>query len=365
MQISIRTNLKMNKNESQASACKSLKSCRSSTSSQMTLRRPVTSSTSALSKHSTHQNTSNSSKTLSSKRASTTSRGTLSNCKSNSSNRLKDPQENTYLLNTLKTYIMKSSYELNQVQKEIPKFNARKIQDLKKGYKFNEDFDALASSFLSIFAEIDQELKKEMISLRMKIGEYMISYFSNSGKFIKILKNLTEILKNVELGPKALSDAVKMLDLVKREKLSMNYQDLFDLLAAIIKFFRSKKASGKGLADTSRNLLSSRTPDKLLSTQSIVNQSTEMSFTDYTKPLSCSNKSMHYPSLFQKPLTKTAKDSRASDYPRCSSHKSLSKRITRLDDSKTSDCENSQCLKDHHSIERKKEWEEIRQVNFN
>ena len=259
---------------------------------------------------------------------------------------------------------MKSSRELNQIQKEIPKFNARKIQDLKKGYKFNEDFDALASSFLSIFAEIDQELKLEMISLRMKIGEYLISYFSNSGKFIKILKNLTEILKNAELGTKALNDAVRMLEMVKRENLSMNYQDLHDLLLAIIKFFKNKKSSVKVLGEANMNLMNKRTPDRLLSTQSIINQSTELSFIEYCKPLSCSNKSVHCPSPFKQPLCKAAKDSRTTDYSRCSSHKSLSKRITRLDDSKTSDCENSLFIKDQHSSERKKEWEEIRQVMF-
>ena len=359
----------MKKNESHSSTCKSLKKPpHDSSSNQRTLRRPATSSSTNPSKCNTHLNNTNSFKTLSSNRASTTPRVPLFQSKSISSKRLKDPKdpkESTYLLSTLKSYIMKSSRELNQIQKEIPKFNARKIQDLKKGYKFNEDFDALASSFLSVFAEIDQELKKEMISLRMKIGEYLISYFSNSGKFIKILKNLTEILKNVELGTKALNDAVKMLEMVKRENLSMNYQDLHDLLLAIIKFFKNKKSSVKVLGEANMNLVSKRAPDRLLSTQSIINQSTELSFTEYCKPLSCSNKSVHCPSPFKQPLCKSTKDPRAAEYSRCSSHKSLSKRIVRLDDSKTSDCENSLYGKDPHSTERRKEWEEIRQVMFN
>ena len=361
----------MNKNRSQPSGCKSFQSFQSfpsskpCTSLQTTLQRPLTASSSTLPKRTDDPNKANSFKTFSSKRPSTASQPALSKRKSISSSRLKDPQQSPYLLSALKSYIVKPSPELVQVQKEIPKFNARKIQDLKKGYKFNEDFDALASSFLSVFAEIDQELKKEMISLRMKIGEYLISYFSNSGKFIKILKGMTETLKNLELAPKALADAARTLGLVKRERLSTNYQDLHDLLAAMVKFFRRKKSSEKGSDGTRRSLLARRTPDKLLSTQSIVNQSTEISFSESSKPLSCSNKSTHYPSPGKQPLSKAPQDPRASHSTRYSSHKSLSKRVKALDASQTTDWEDSLCAKDPHSIERKKEWEEVRQVKFN
>jgi hypothetical protein len=306
-----------------------------------------------------------STKTLSSTRASTTSRVNLTTS-SKSSGKLKENQDNSYLLNTLKTYIMKSSRDLNLIQREIPKFTARKIQDLKKGYKFNENFDALASCFLAVFGEIDEELKKEMISLRMKIGEHLVNYFSNSGKFIKILKNLTDVFRKVDIGTKALFDAGKMLEIVKREKLSTNYQDLYDFMLAIIRFFRGKKSNSKLIGEGNQSFMSNRmTPDRLFSTQSIINQSTEISFFDNSNPLSCSNKSSSSTSIFRRSNnSKTPKElSKCHESLRCSSHNSLSKRLARLDESKASDVENSVCIsRDHQSIEKRKEWDEIRTV---
>lgn len=282
--------------------------------------------------------------------------------------RPKENEESNYLLNTLKTYIMKTSRELNLIQKEIPKFTARKIQDLKKGYKFNEDFDSLSSCFFTLFVEIDEDLKKDMISLRMKIGEYFISYFSNSGKFIKLLKNLTEVIKKIDLSPKVLTDSMKFLESVKREKLSTNYQDLFDFLKIILDYFKSKK-SGKALGevDQSFNKLSGTqrfaTPDKLLSSQNLTNKSVEMSFLEFTKPLSCSNKSVSCMNLFKKPPISKSPLTRSAKENRMNLQKTLKKTSNRLDESKLSENEmSSVASREQVSIEKKKEWEEIRDV---
>ena len=267
---------------------------------------------------------------------------------------------------------MKTSHELNLIQKEIPKFTARKIQDLKKGYKFNEDFDSLASCFLTLFVELDEDLKKDMISLRMKMGEYFICYFSNSGKFIKLLKHLTELIRKTELTSKVLGDSIRYLDCVKREKLSTNYQDLFDLLKLILDYFKKKKNS-KSISKENQSfckLSESKcfvSPEKLLNTQNLSNNLGEMSFLEITKPLSCSNKSVSCINLFKKPpLSRTPKLCKVSSKENILVSRNLSyKKNNPLDDSKLSENEMSSTFsKEHISLERKREWEEIRTVRI-
>lgn len=284
----------------------------------------------------------------------------------------KEHEESNYLLNTFKTYVMKTTRELNLIQKEIPKFTARKIQDLKKGYKFNEDFDSLASCFFTLFVELDEDLKKDTISLRMKIGEYFISYFSNSGKFIKLLKHLTEVIRKTELSSKVLADSIKYLDCVKREKLSTNYQDLFDLLKLILDYLKNKKNS-KSISEGNQSfckLSESKCfvgSERLLNTQKLSNNLGEMSFLEMTKPLSCSNKSVSCTNLFKKPpLSRTPKVCKVSSKENILINRSLSnKKNIRLDDSKLSENEMSSLLsREQYSLERKKEWEEIRIVSI-
>ena len=153
--------------------------------------------------------------------------------------------ESSYVLNTLKSHVFKPTKELSTILQAIPKYTARKIQDLKKGYKSNENFDLLANCFLSIFGELDEELGKEIKSLRKKIGEIFTGYLSNSGRFIKLLRNLPDAIKKTEICNKVISDTLKSLEGINKFKLSSNYQDLYDFIYLVAKYFDKNKNPSK------------------------------------------------------------------------------------------------------------------------
>ncbi|OMJ90696.1 hypothetical protein SteCoe_6869 [Stentor coeruleus] len=146
-------------------------------------------------------------------------------------------KENSQFLTALKTYLITPTTELNIIAIEIHKYSARKVQDLKKLYKPTENYDALVTSFLIIFGEIDESINKELVSLRRKIGEIFTSYLSNSGKLYRLIRSLPEILKKLEISQKALIEAKKSLEIVEKHALSSIYQDLYDLLKLIIDFW--------------------------------------------------------------------------------------------------------------------------------
>ena len=153
--------------------------------------------------------------------------------------------ESAHLVNTLKSHIFRPAKELNLILRAIPNYTARKVQDLKKGYKFTEDFDCFATVFLSIFGVLDEELGKELVSIRRKIGEIFTAYLSNSGRFFKLLLNLPIILKKTEICSKVLNEALKMIGKVNRSKLSSNYQDLYEFLMLIINYLEKNNLTQK------------------------------------------------------------------------------------------------------------------------
>ena len=167
------------------------------------------------------------------------------NLDSNGSESVNSRIESVNLVNTLKSHIFRPPKELNLILRAIPKYTARKVQDLKKGYKFTEDFDLFATGFLSIFGVLDEELGKELVSLRRKIGEVFTAYLSNSGRFFKLLRNLPIIIKKTEICGKVLAEALKTVGNVNKSKLSSNYQDLYDFLMLIINYFEKNNPTQK------------------------------------------------------------------------------------------------------------------------
>lgn len=217
-----------------------------------------------------------------------------------------NPKESAHFINALKTYLIKPTGELNSIIIEIPKYSARRVQDLKKCYKPTENYDALATCFLIIFAEIDESINKELVSLRRKIGEVFTSYLSNSGKLYRLIHNLPEILKKIEFCPKNLIEAQKSLEMVTKAQLSNIFQDLHELLRLIIDFGiknaktspinrllpRNHKNNDENSHET-RDLFEDSRIFKTYDGKSQSNNNTamEISFVDLTnKPLTCSNK---------------------------------------------------------------------------
>lgn len=220
-------------------------------------------------------------------------------------------KENSQFLTALKTYLITPTTELNIIAIEIHKYSARKVQDLKKLYKPTENYDALVTSFLIIFGEIDESINKELVSLRRKIGEIFTSYLSNSGKLYRLIRSLPEILKKLEISQKALIEAKKSLEIVEKQSLSSIYQDLYDLLKLIIDFWdRGLKKSytedrpalgvrkvncqiqeeDKDFFDCSGIF---KTYDG--KTQSNNNTASEISFNDLVrKPMTCLNKNKNF-----------------------------------------------------------------------
>ncbi|OMJ89847.1 hypothetical protein SteCoe_7929 [Stentor coeruleus] len=215
-------------------------------------------------------------------------------------------KESAHLINALKTYLIEPTGELNSILIEIPKYSARRVQDLKKWYKPTENYDALATCFLIIFAEIDETINKELVSLRRKIGEVFTSYISNSGKLYRLIRSLPEILKKIDFCPKNIIEAQKSLEIVAKEHLSNIFQDLHELLRLIINFCMKNtkknpisKLTSKGYKINDENFHETKDlfeDSRIFKTYNEISQSNnntnmEISFIDLAnKPLTCSNK---------------------------------------------------------------------------
>ncbi|OMJ71069.1 hypothetical protein SteCoe_30826 [Stentor coeruleus] len=220
-------------------------------------------------------------------------------------------KENSQFLTALKTYLITPTTELNIIAIEIHKYSARKVQDLKKLYKPTENYDALVTSFLIVFGEIDESINKELVSLRRKIGEIFTSYLSNSGKLYRLIRSLPEILKKLEISQKALIEAKKSLEIVDKQSLSSIYQDLYDLLKLIIDFWdrglKKSHVEDRTVLGVRKINCQIQEEDKDFfdcsgifntydgKTQSNNNTSTEISFNDLVrKPMTCLNKNKNF-----------------------------------------------------------------------
>lgn len=289
------------------------------------------------------------------------------------------------LVNTLKSHIFRPSKELNLILKAIPKYTARKVQDLKKAYKNTEEYDQFATGFLSIFGVLDEELGKELGSLRKKIGEVFTSYLSNSGRFFKLLKNLPNVIKKTEVSNKVLLEAFKTLDHVNKAKLSTNYQDLYEFVLLIINYFENcKKPAGSLSQLRSSREESSMILKDFLGGSCIFNtydkrelQSNDSridtSFSDTSsKPLTCSNKnnmSLQFfdnkPCETKNPAKKNHEIYRIYETPRSISTKSFLKNASNSHQNSTLPSRKSASdleIKNKIAKAKKNDWEEIRMV---
>ena len=229
--------------------------------------------------------------------------------------------ESSDLLKSLKSRVLKDTKELNQILKLIPKYTARKVQDLKKGYKNNETYEVLAACFLKVFGELDSQLGLEINSFRVKIGQIFTNYLSNSARFLKLLKSLPELLRKIEITNKTIKDSVKCIENVEKEKLSNNYQDLFDFLYFILDFLACSKSlprpslGSRSYSQNKRNKMNEETFAEFLGSgifrtyeQLESNEfKLDTSFLDIKNLLTCQNKNNNFLDIFDTKLLNTHK----------------------------------------------------------
>jgi hypothetical protein len=295
----------------------------------------------------------------------------------------KNKLENTSL-NQLHPKTLKNSKDLNMILKTIPKYTARKIQDMKKGYKPN--FDPLATSFLLLFGEMDENLGLQMRSLRLKISEVFTSYLSNSGKFINLLRTLPEVMKKTEFSRKVILECIKSLESVSRSQLSNNYKDLYDFIYLLINYLvrskdkyqnnlnRSISQPYKGKIIEKNDDFGSFIDTSIFQTYEKLESTTEYKFENIEKPLTCSNRNTPLIIFFDcKPPASPEsipKDGHQRNLRIGETSNSSKLSFTRPASCKvktkpenTSDTEKI-IIRNHISNAKKKFWDEMRQVTF-